>query len=207
MISAPFIGVAGNIGVGKTTFTEYVAKNFGWRDYYESVIDNPYLKDFYKNMDRWSFNLQIYFLQHRFSNHIKMAESNCGVIQDRTIYEDVEIFARNLFEMKLMTKRDWETYFSLFLNMDRFLKRPSLIIYLQASTDTLVNRINNRNRDFEKNIDVEYLHRLNIFYERWISKVVNIPILTVNTDNFNIFTDCRRLNDIYSQILKKLDDD
>ena len=116
----PFVGIAGNIGVGKTTFTEIVAEKFGWQPYYETVIDNPYLSDFYGNMKRWSFNLQIFFLHHRFSTHMEMSGNTRGVIQDRTIYEDVEIFARNLFEMELMSKRDWQTYRDLFKNMTSF---------------------------------------------------------------------------------------
>jgi len=202
----PFIGVAGNIGVGKTTFTEVVAKHFGWTEYYESVIDNPYLDDFYSDMNRWSFNLQIYFLHHRFAGHIQMSESKIGVIQDRTIYEDVEIFARNLHEMKLMTDRDWQTYRDLFRNMTQFLKKPDLIVYLQADTATVVSRIKNRNRDFEQNIDAEYLHRLNVSYDKWVAKIKDVQVLTIDTNDFNIFTDSNKLKHIYTQISAMLND-
>ncbi len=196
----PFIGVAGNIGVGKTTFTEIVAKHFGLTEFYESVIDNPYLEDFYTDMSRWSFNLQIYFLHHRFSSHIKMSNSKGGVIQDRTIYEDVEIFARNLFDMKLMSKRDWETYTELFKNMVAFLKKPDLIVYLSANTNVLIGRIENRNRKFEKKIDSEYLHRLNLTYEGWINSIEDIPVLTIDTNEFNVFKDKTKLNSFLNEI-------
>ena len=200
MIQKPFVGIAGNIGVGKTTFTELLAKKYDWDEYYESVIDNPYLSDFYSNMERWSFNLQIYFLQHRFDSQIKISNNNNGVIQDRTIYEDVQIFARNLHDMGHMSDRDWETYKNLFSNMVRFLKKPDIIIYLKASTDTLISRIKKRNRDFEKNINPEYLYQLNTSYNTWVKNEKDLNILTIETDNFNIFKDRDRLNDIYKSI-------
>ena len=153
MKKTPFVGIAGNIGVGKTTFTEVLAKKYNWDEYYESVIDNPYLSDFYGDMNRWSFNLQIYFLQHRFAGQLEISNNKKGVIQDRTIYEDVKIFAKNLFELGHMSKRDWQTYQNLFKNMVQFLEPPNVIVYLKASTDTLISRIKSRNRDFEKNIE------------------------------------------------------
>lgn len=137
----PFIGITGNIGVGKTTFTKLLAQKIDLIPYYESVDDNPYLSDFYHDMDRWSFNLQIYFLQHRFRHHIEINNLSKGVIQDRTIYEDAYVFAYNLYEMKIISSRDWNTYIALFNNMTQFLKKPDLIIYLKASTDTLIDRI------------------------------------------------------------------
>ena len=193
MNAHPFVGLAGNIGVGKTTFTEKMANAFNWTPIYESVTDNPYLNDFYSDMNRWSFNLQIYFLHHRFSGHIEMAQGSTGVIQDRTIYEDVEIFARNLHKMKFMSQRDWDTYCALFNNMIRFLKKPDLIIYLQAKTNVLISRIQNRNRDFEQKIDAEYLHRLNLSYEKWIKEIKDIPVLVIDTNEFNIFKDFLRI--------------
>ena len=204
MIKNPFVGIAGNIGVGKTTFTKIVAQNFGWKEFYESVADNPYLDDFYRDMHRWSFNLQIYFLHHRFSGQIDIMSSEGGVIQDRTIYEDVEIFARNLHEMKYMSDRDWNTYQNLFKNMTRFLQKPDLIIYLKASTDTLLSRIRNRDRDFERDISPEYLHSLNISYDQWIGRCKDQEVLTINSDGFNIFTDKNELQDILNQIEKAL---
>tara|TARA_B100000953_G_scaffold280973_1_gene258128 strand:+ start:354 stop:977 length:624 start_codon:yes stop_codon:yes gene_type:complete len=199
-----FIAVAGNIGVGKTTFSEKISQEFGLKVHYESVDDNPYLSDFYSNMHRWSFNLQIYFLQHRFQSHINISKSNIGIIQDRTIYEDVSIFAYNLYKMKIMSKRDWDTYQNLFNNMVQFLRKPDIIIYLKASTDTLINRIKNRNRDFEKDIDEVYLHRLNIYYKEWFSKIKNFNVLEINTNNFNIFKDEEKLNKMYDDIKNKL---
>jgi len=145
----PFIGLAGNIGVGKTTFTKKMADVFGWSPFYESVADNPYLSDFYGDMKRWSFNLQIYFLHHRFKAQKEMNKLNGGVVQDRTIYEDVEIFARNLHEMGRMDDRDWENYRNLFGIITGYLRKPDLIIYLRASTDTLQTRIHSRGRDYE----------------------------------------------------------
>ena len=200
------IGVAGNIGVGKTTFTTIVGKHFGWKEIYESVDDNPYLKNFYKDMKRWSFNLQIYFLNHRFSNQIESNNLSRSIIQDRTIYEDVEIFARNLYDMDCMSKRDWLTYKDLFYNMTRFLQKPDLIIYLSASIDTLLSRIKSRNRNFEKDIDPEYLFKLNVSYDRWIKKISNdFNVLKINTDKFNIFKDQDKLDSILEQVSESLE--
>ena len=196
MKNHPFVGLAGNIGVGKTTFTEIVAKKMDWIPYYESVADNPYLIDFYRDMSRWSFNLQVYFLHKRFKTHHEMSMSNGGVIQDRTIYEDVEIFARNLQEMNFMDKRDWENYRGLFSIMTSYLRQPDLIIYLKASTDTLLSRIKNRSRDYEKSIDPEYLHTLNVAYNKWINNIKNIPVHVIETDGFNIFDDKNDEEDI-----------
>ncbi len=201
----PFIGIAGNIGVGKTTFTEVVAKHFGWKEFYESVLDNPYLDDFYHNMSRWSFNLQIYFLKHRFSDQVNIMNCNYGAIQDRTVYEDVEIFAKNLYKMNYISERDWKTYIGLFENMVQFLKEPDLFIYLKASTDTLLSRIKNRNRDFEKTISPEYLHSLNISYDKWIDGIDKNKVLIIDTDKFNIFKDIDKLNAILTKIQAALD--
>ena len=200
----PFIGVAGNIGVGKTTFSEIISKKLNISVYYESVDDNPYLSDFYNDMKRWSFNLQIYFLQHRFKNHLDISKSESGVIQDRTIYEDVSIFAYNLYKMGTMSKRDWQTYKGLFDNMTQFLEKPDLIIYLKASTDTLINRIKSRNRNYEKDIDRVYLHRLNIYYKNWFSNIKEFNVLEIDTNNFNIFKDLDQLNKICDDIKNKL---
>ena len=204
MIKKPFIGIAGNIGVGKTTFAEILSKKLDINVCYESVDDNPYLSDFYKDMERWSFNLQIYFLQNRFKSHVDIIETKKGIIQDRTIYEDVSIFAYNLYKMGIMSKRDWETYNNIFFHMTKFLKKPDLIIYLRASTDTLINRIKKRNRSYEKDIDEIYLHRLNIYYKKWFSEINNFNVLEINTNNFNIFSDFNKLEDIYIDIENKL---
>lgn len=204
MIKKPFIGIAGNIGVGKTTFAEILSKRLDINVCYESVDDNPYLSDFYKDMERWSFNLQIYFLQNRFKSHVDIIETNKGIIQDRTIYEDVSIFAYNLYKMGIMSQRDWETYNNIFSHMTKFLKKPDLIIYLRASTDTLINRIKKRSRSYEKDIDEIYLHRLNIYYNKWFSEINDLNILEINTNNFNIFSDFNKLEDIYTAIENKL---
>lgn len=200
MIDNPFIGLAGNIGVGKTTFTEIAARKMCWTPYFESVDDNPYLSDFYGDMSRWSFNLQVYFLHKRFKSHHDMSMSNGGVIQDRTIYEDVEIFARNLQEMKFMDARDWDNYRDLFGIMTSYLRKPDLIVYLKASTDTLLTRIKSRSRDYEKTIDPEYLHTLNVAYNKWISNIKDIPVLQIETDGFNIFEDEEKLDSIIDEM-------
>ena len=196
----PFIGLAGNIGVGKTTFTKKMADVFGWSPFYESVADNPYLSDFYGDMKRWSFNLQIYFLHHRFKAQKEIFELSGGVVQDRTIYEDVEIFARNLYEMGRMDDRDWENYQNLFSIMTDYLRKPDLIIYLKASTDTLQTRIHSRGRDYEISIDPEYLHQLNVAYDQWTSRLKDIPVLKIETDQFNIFRDTDQFKSILDQV-------
>ena len=198
------IGIAGNIGVGKTTLCEKLSEIFLFKPIYESVIENPYLSDFYINMERWSFNLQIYFLWHRFSNQIQLEQYNKGFIQDRTIYEDKEIFARNLRDLGHLSERDWMTYENLFNSMIQFIKEPDLFIYLKASTSTLISRIENRKRDFEKNISPEYIHSLNIYYEKWISKIDKDKLLIIDTNNFNIFKDTDRLDEIVFLIKEKL---
>lgn len=200
-----FVGIAGNIGVGKTTMTRIIAERFGWKPFYESVINNPYLEDFYSDMRRWSFNLQIYFLSHRFKTHKLMAEGDFSSVQDRTIYEDVEIFARNLYEMGYMDRRDWENYKELFGIMIPYLEEPDLIIYLRAEVDTLVERIRNRGRSFEKSIDVSYLARLNELYESWIEKAKKeFNVLVVDTDNLNVFEDSQKLKGIFARIRESL---
>ena len=200
----PFIGIAGNIGVGKTTFTSFLAKEFQLEDIYESVTDNPYLSDFYSDMNRWSFNLQIYFLHHRFSSIIDISKSENGFVQDRTIYEDVEIFSRNLHDMGYMDDRDWQTYSDLFKNMTKFLKSPDLIIYLKADLDTILERINKRSRDYEATIDPEYLKRLNLMYDEWIEGIKWTRVLVVDTNSFNIFEDKDTLETIFNNVREKL---
>ena len=201
---ASFIGLAGNIGVGKTTFTKLLSERLKWTPFFESVSDNPYLSDFYSNMKRWSFNLQIYFLHKRFEMHQKMSASPMSVIQDRTIYEDLEIFARNLYQLGELPQRDWDNYRGLFKVMTSYLKKPDLIIYLKADTDTLLSRIKKRGRDYENSIDPEYIHTLNISYDRWIESIADQAIMTIETDDFNIFEDTKVFDDIEKDILKRL---
>ena len=201
----PHIGIAGNIGAGKTTLTEKLTSKFDWIPIYESVVDNPYLEDFYENMSKWSFNLQIYFLNHRFQNQVTLSNMNKGFVQDRTIYEDKEIFAKNLRDLSFLSDRDWNTYENLFDNMVQFIREPDLIIYLKASTDTLLSRIQGRKRDFEKNIDPEYIHSLNIYYDKWIASLDKDKTLIIKTDNFNIFKDTDKLNEIFDLIKRRTD--
>lgn len=163
-----FVSIAGNIGSGKSSLTNLIAKEFDWKPYYEKVNDNPYLKDFYADMNRWSFNLQVYFLSHRFKTHKEILNKKKSVIQDRSIYEDVEIFALNLYRMGKMNKRDYENYKKLFMEMSSFLKPPDLLIYLRSSLPKLIKQIKLRGRDFEQNIDTGYLEKLNESYEEWI---------------------------------------
>jgi deoxyadenosine/deoxycytidine kinase len=180
------IAVAGNIGSGKTTLTERLAKHYRWEPQYEDVDENPYLNDFYNDMQRWSFNLQIYFLNSRFNQIMEIHRSGKNVIQDRTIYEDAYIFAPNLHAMGLMTTRDFENYFSLFNLMDTFVKAPDLLIYLRASVPTLVNQIQERGREYEEAIRLDYLKRLNERYEAWISTYNKgkMIVIDVNENNF-----------------------
>ncbi|MBV6479855.1 MAG: Deoxyadenosine/deoxycytidine kinase [Ignavibacteria bacterium] len=165
-----FVSVAGNIGSGKSSLTDLISNKLHWKPYYERVNDNPYLKDFYADMSRWSFNLQVFFLSHRFKTHKEIIESKESVIQDRSIYEDVEIFAKNLYQMGKMNKRDFENYKNLFAEMTHFLNPPDLLIYLRASIPKLKKQIMLRGREFEKNIDEKYLKKLNRSYDNWIKK-------------------------------------
>lgn len=179
------LAVAGNIGSGKTTLTGMLAKHYGWEAQYEDVDDNPYLNDFYEDMQRWSFNLQIYFINSRFSQIVKIRQSGLTTIQDRTIYEDAFIFAPNLHSMGLMTTRDFENYFALFNLMSSLIEPPDLLIYLRASIPTLVNQIQNRGRKYEDNIRLDYLKHLNERYEAWIETYSLGKVLIVDADNYN----------------------
>jgi deoxyadenosine/deoxycytidine kinase len=180
------IAIAGNIGSGKTTLTGMLAKHFGWEALYESVDNNPYLVSFYEDMQRWSFNLQVYFLNSRFRQVVEIRKTNKDVIQDRTIYEDARIFAPNLHAMGLMPTRDFENYSSLFELMMQFLQPPDLLIYLRADVSTLVSQIQKRGREYEASIRLDYLNSLNERYEKWISKydAGKLLIVDVNTIKF-----------------------
>jgi len=200
------IGIAGNIGVGKTSMTEKLSKDFSCPAIFESVIDNPYLSDFYKDMNRWSFNLQIYFLYTRFESQIKLMDKNSSFIQDRTIYEDKEIFAKNLYNLGYMTKRDYSSYCSLFNSMLKFIEEPDLIIYLKANTDTLMSRIKHRNRDYELEMSSEYIHSLNIYYDKWINSIEKEKVLIIDTNNFNLFKDKDKYDSIVIDIKNKINE-
>jgi len=180
------IAIAGNIGSGKTTLTGLLAKHFGWDPHYEDVDTNPYLNSFYEDMQRWSFNLQIYFLNSRFRQVVEIRRSGKTVVQDRTIYEDAHIFAPNLHSMNLMSTRDYNNYASLFALMSSFIQPPDLLIYLRASVPTLVNQIQKRGRDYENAIRLDYLKGLNDRYEDWINDYKLGKLLIIEVDNMNI---------------------
>jgi len=179
------VAIAGNIGAGKTTLTKLLAKHYRWEPHYESVDENPYLDDFYGAMERWSFNLQVYFLNSRFRQILEIRESGKNIIQDRTIYEDARIFAPNLHAMGLMPNRDFNNYESLFELMERLVTPPDLLIYLRASIPTLVGQIHKRGRDYENSISIDYLSRLNERYEAWITKYKKGKLLIVDVDNLD----------------------
>ena len=178
------IGIAGNIGSGKTTLTGLLAKNFKWEAHYEEA-DNPYMNDFYNDMQRWSFNLQIYFLNSRYNQILQILKSGKTIVQDRTIYEDAHIFAPNLHDMGLLSTRDFNTYFASFELMSKFIQPPDLLIYLRASVPTLVRNIQKRGRDYESSIRLDYLKRLNERYEAWIAKYDLGKLLIFDVDDMN----------------------
>ncbi|GAA4240375.1 deoxynucleoside kinase [Winogradskyella psychrotolerans] len=194
------VAVAGNIGAGKTTLTKLLAKHFKWEAQLEDVVDNPYLDDFYNQMERWSFNLQVYFLNSRFRQVNQIHDSGKDIIQDRTIYEDAHIFAPNLHAMGLMTNRDFENYSSLFELMESFVKGPDLLIYLRSSIPNLVAQIHKRGRDYENTISIDYLSRLNERYEAWISKYNKGNLLIIDVDNLDFVANPEDLGDIINRI-------
>lgn len=196
-----FMAIAGNIGVGKTTLTTKISEHFGLHPYFERVINNPYLADFYKDMDRWSFNLQVYFLSQRFIDQKKISSSSVACVQDRSIYEDAEIFAYILHKQGHMTDRDYENYRDLFAVMTSYLRKPDLILYLKASTWTLLTRIRKRGREFEKSITVDYLHELNGAYDLWIEKFSQkANVLTIDADKIDFEKNPEQLENVYKQL-------
>ncbi len=176
------IAIVGNIGAGKTTLAELLAKSYGWDPLFEAVDNNPYLEDFYNDMKRWSFNLQIYFLNSRYRQLMDIQADGRNVIQDRTIYEDAFIFAENLHDMGLMTTRDYENYRAIFDNMTSYIKPPDLLVYLKASVPTLVNNIQRRGREYEIGIRIDYLSKLNEKYQKWISSYKLGKLLIIDKD-------------------------
>ena len=177
------VAIAGNIGAGKTTLSTQLSKHYGWDVHYEDTSSNPYLSDFYNDMNRWSFNLQIYFLNSRYQQVLKIRKGDKTVIQDRTIYEDAHIFAPNLHDMGLMSARDFDNYFTLFQNMSRQIAAPDLLIYLKADIPTLVSHIHSRGRDYEGNMSLEYLKKLNQRYENWIASYKEGPLMIIDANN------------------------
>ena len=194
------VAIAGNIGAGKTTLTQLLAKHYKWEAQLEDVVDNPYLDDFYNQMERWSFNLQVYFLNSRFRQVLKIRESGKNIIQDRTIYEDANIFAPNLHAMGLMTNRDFENYSSLFGLMESLVQSPDLIIYLRSSIPNLVSQIHKRGRDYENSISIDYLSRLNERYEAWIHGYAKGKLLIIDVDNLDFVENPEDLGFIINKI-------
>ncbi len=198
------IAVAGNIGAGKSTLTDLLAKNFNWQPQFEDVENNPYLNDFYDDMPRWSFNLQVYFLNSRYQQLIEIKNNANVIIQDRTIYEDAEIFAPNLHKMGLMSTRDFENYKSLYSTIISQIEAPELMIYLKASIPTLVDNIQKRGRDYEENIRLDYLKRLNEFYESWIANYTQGKLLVIDCDKMNFVDREEDLAEIYNKVQAEL---
>ncbi len=194
------IAVAGNIGAGKTTLTELLSKHYKWIPQFEDVEQNPYLMDFYEDMPRWSFNLQIYFLNSRLNHLLEIQHGTETVIQDRTIYEDAHIFAPNLHEMGLMSKRDFDNYYYFFKTLESMVQPPDLLIYLKASVPTLVGQIQKRGREYEENIRLDYLKKLNELYRKWIEGYKESPLLIIDIDKNNFSEREEDLGEVISKI-------
>lgn len=199
-----FVAVAGNIGVGKSTLVEMLCKKLGWEPFYEPVANNPYLADFYDDMSSWSFHSQIFFLSHRLRSHHDLAQHPTSVIQDRSVYEDAEIFARNLFKQGHIQKRDYQTYRDLYQTVIGFLPAPDLVIYLRASVPTLLERIASRGRDYELDISPAYLKGLNELYENWIKGFTLCPVLTVPADDLDYVAHRGHLNLVTAKVNEML---
>jgi deoxyadenosine/deoxycytidine kinase len=194
------VAIAGNIGAGKTTLTQLLAKHYKWEAQLEDVVDNPYLDDFYNQMERWSFNLQVYFLNSRFRQVLQIRKSGKDIIQDRTIYEDANIFAPNLHAMGLMTNRDFENYSSLFNLMESLVEAPDLLIYLRSSIPNLVSQIHKRGRDYENSISIDYLSRLNERYEAWIHNYKKGRLLIIDVGHLDFVENKEDLGGIITKI-------
>jgi deoxyadenosine/deoxycytidine kinase len=200
-----FVAVAGNIGSGKSSLTRLLSQHFGWQPFYESVDDNPYLSDFYADMKRWSFHLQIYFLSKRFTDQKRIIASPLSVIQDRSIYEDAEIFARNLYEIGNMDERDYRNYRELFSVMTHYLQPPDLLIYLRASIPTLQRQIARRGRDFEQSIKREYLEQLNRLYEDWTKNYMLGRLLVLESDAMDFVNNGNDFAHVISRVQEELE--
>ncbi|MBI5842793.1 MAG: deoxynucleoside kinase [Chloroflexi bacterium] len=199
-----FVAIAGNIGVGKSTLVKMLCDEMEWEPFYEPVTENPYLADFYKDMSAWSFHSQVFFLTHRLRSHFQLASHPNSVIQDRSVYEDAEIFAQNLFRQGHITPRDYQTYRELYETAVQFLPPPDLVIYLRASVPTLLNRITRRGRDYERKIAPEYLNSLNNLYESWIENFTLCPVLAVPADDLDYVEHPGHLRLIVAKVNDKL---
>ena len=199
-----FVAVAGNIGVGKSTLVALLCQNLAWQPFYEPVAENPYLADFYADMRTWAFHSQIFFLTHRLRMHRQLLAHPTSVLQDRTVYEDAEIFAENLYQQGLIQTRDYNTYHELYEVLTGFLPPPDLVVYLRASVSTLFSRISNRGRDFERQITTEYLEQLNVLYESWIAGFSLCPVLTVPSDDLDYVANSNHLELIALKVQEKL---
>ncbi len=199
-----FVAVAGNIGVGKSTLVDLLCREMGWEPFYEPVAENPYLADFYRDMTAWSFHSQVFFLTHRLRAHHNLSQRPGSVIQDRSVYEDAEIFAQNLFLHGFIHPRDYATYRGLYETLVEFLPPPDLVIYLRASVPTLLQRIARRGRDYERSISAEYLDGLNMLYEKWIGGFTLCPVLTVPVDHLDYVAHRGHLSLIVRKINEKL---
>lgn len=199
-----FIAISGNIGVGKSTLTALLEKRLGWEPFYEAVNDNPYLSDFYDDMERWAFHSQIFFLSRRLHHHRKILDHPASAIQDRSVYEDAEIFARNLYEQGHLDERDYGAYQELYTAVTAFMPPPDLIVYLRADVDTLMQRISQRGRDFERRISRDYVSQLNSLYEEWVDTFTLCPILTIEADQVDYVANPDELVDVANLILDRL---
>lgn len=199
-----FIAVAGNIGVGKSTLVTMLSERLGWQPFYEAVAENPYLADFYHDMHLWGFHSQIFFLSNRLRSHRQLLDHPTSVVQDRSVYEDAEIFARNLYDQGYLGERDYATYRQLYEVLTEFLPPPDLVVYLRASAGTLQRRISRRGRDYERQITPSYLAQLNTLYEGWINRFTLCPVLTVPADDLDYVAHARHLDLIAQKVLDKL---
>ena len=199
-----FIAIAGNMGVGKSALTKLLSEKLGWEPFYEAVDDNPYLADFYKDMRKWAFHSQVFFLSRRLRHHHQVLNRPNAVIQDRTVYEDAEIFAENLYRQEHMGERDYRSYRELYEVLTMFLPPPDLVVYLRASVPTLKHRIATRGRDFERDIPTEYLEQLNKLYEEWAHSFTLCPMLTVPSDNLDFVKYNSHMELITAKIMEKL---
>ena len=204
MTSKPVVTIAGNVGVGKSTLTELLAESLGWTPFFEAVDDNPYLPDFYRNMQQWSFHSQTFFLSRRLRYHREILAHPNPVIQDRCIYEDAEIFAHNLYQQGSMTDRDYALYRDLYEEFIHLLPPPALMVYLKASVPTLISRIQRRGRSYEQDMSSRYLEQLNKLYDQWIEGFTLCPILVISADQFDFVRDDRHFEELQQMIVEKL---